>query len=269
MVSKKVELRVSEFCSSIKGLNSSEIIKRCKAEYESLKEEYNDTYLRSVFTAYRNELKTIEPRVLKVFRLKAREQNKIEKAYSRTLSKQHKSLKKINNFELLVSKSIELLDSSNIIEVVLALCVLTGRRSTEILKTAKFTNHKKSNKMLQFKGQLKKRVDFDKYPFYTLGNSAKLCKVALLRVRASEKLKNVSNDNVARMYEPKLRAKCTRLFGDHLGSCSAHDLRKAYACICVELFKPSNQTINSFLSEILGHSVDDITTANSYQKYYI
>lgn len=269
MVSKKIELRVDEFLISIKGFSSAEIMKACKLEYESLRNEYNDVYLRSVFTVYRSKLKELEPRSLRVFRLKSSEQNKIEKAYSKTLSKQHKSLKKIKNYESLILKSIELLNSDNIIEVVLALCVLTGRRSTEILKTAKFTNYKSSTKMLQFKGQLKKRVDFDKYPFYTLGNSAKVCKIALKRVRASENLKNVSNDNVARMYEPKLRAKCTMLFGVHLGSCSAHDLRKAYACICTKLFKPENQTVNSFLSEILGHSVDDITTANSYQKYYV
>jgi len=34
---------------------------------------------------------------------------------------------------------------------------------------------------------------------------------------------------------------------------TVHGLRSLYACVCVQLFKPDNQTINSYIGQILGH----------------
>lgn len=268
MVSKLIENRVKEFIGSLSGLNKAQSIASCKNEVKELSKLYKGTYLRTIYTEYRSGLSDITY-LKSIFKIKESEQNKIQNDYSKKLSKQHKELIRIKNVEGLVSTALQLLESDNLISVVLGLCLLTGRRSTEILKTAKFTNHKKSNNMLMFSGQLKKRDSADTYGFYTLGNSAKSCKIALKKVRSMVDLKNVSNNDVSIKYEKQLLMKCTLLFGDYLGRCSAHDLRKAYATICQSTYKPNNQSVNYFLSQILGHNEDDISTANSYQKYFI
>jgi hypothetical protein len=48
-----------------------------------------------------------------------------------------------------------------------------------------------------------------------------------------------------------------------------HGLRDIYASVCQQLFGFSNQSSNIFLSKILGHSVTDTVTANTYQKFVV
>ncbi len=269
MASKTIKLRAENFINSLDGLSQSEKGKRCKEEVLSLKKEYSINYVRTSLTTYR-EVATMNRETLNHYlTVGYKAANKIKKAYNRKLSKQHKELKKIVGYEGAMLKAKELLSSEKYSDIVCALCFLTGRRMSEILKTAKFTSYKRYSYMLTFKGQLKKRdIDF-KYPIYVLGNLSNECKQALKRVRELVDTKNMTLEQVSRKYESVINQRCTVLFGSSLGRCSAHDLRKAYSTICTALYKKPNQSINSFLSSILGHNQDDLNTANSYQKYYL
>ncbi len=183
--------------------------------------------------------------------------------------KAQKTLVKIKNYEDMIQRAIKLLDSSKYVDIAAALCLLTGRRPTEILKTAKFTNSKNSKKVMHFKGQLKtKRIDL-KYEIYVLGNSKEKCKKALKVLRSMLDTTKLSNSDTGKRYNQVINDKVNAHFSSYLGRCSSYDLRKAYATICTKEYKPTSQAINSFLSQILGHESDDINTANSYQKYYI
>ena len=269
MISKILENRAFDFFKLIKEKSKSEKISECKKEIKHLKELYKPKYTRTIFTYYRGLINDKESYLKDLFLISNKEQNKIQNDYKTKLGKQHGNLIKIKNLEGLINKGLECLESDNINLVVLGLCLLTGRRTTEILKTASFKNYEKNKKMLLFKGQLKSKDVGLEYPILILGGNAQIFKISLKKVRNSLDLSNVPNEDVIRKYKGVLQELSTRTFGEFLGSCSPHDLRKAYGTICTFFYKPNNQSNNYFLASILGHSADDITTANSYQKYFI
>jgi hypothetical protein len=269
MISKKLENRALAFFESIEKLPRKEKIKECRQERNNIISEYSETYARSIFTNYRLLIAKDLNYLIPLFKVSKGTQTKIERDYKKKVAKGHKSLIKIAKYKELIGKAKELLGSSKVTDVTLALMVLTGRRPTEILKTAKFTNRGKSLNMLNFSGQLKKKGKGGRFKIYILGKNAKECKGALARLRVMSDTKKMSNNDVSRRYKPQLFMRCTFLFRNYLGACTPHDLRKSYIAIASEIHKPKNQSLNSFASELLGHNEDDINTANSYQKYYI
>lgn len=54
--------------------------------------------------------------------------------------------------------------------------------------------------------------------------------------------------------------------GEREKHCTYHRLRQLYALCSVASFKPSNINRNVYLSKILGHSKDDTTTSQRYEK---
>ena len=114
---------------------------------------------------------------------------------------------------------------------------------------------------------MKKKVDLERYPIYTLENSASECKAALKKLRDILDTKELINKKVERKYHTTVNQKCTILFCKYIGRCSAHDLRGVYATICTELYKPKTIDQNVFLSGILGHNWNDTDTAQSYKKF--
>jgi hypothetical protein len=137
------------------------------------------------------------------------------------------------------------------------------------MKTAKLTLIGRSKHEVYFKGQLKKGGDYPKYKIYCLGNSAQLCKNALKVLREKVNATKLTEKQTKDKYSGSVSSWAFRRFNAFIGDCTAHDLRKAYAAICIEEFKPKNQKPNGFLPQILGHGKDDTKTCNSYQKYYV
>ncbi len=268
-MSKFINAKIKTFNKDIEGMKASSAAARARKEVKDLLKIYKNTSVRAHLTKYRKALKSDSTLVLNALRLKKEQQNDIEKAYTKKIAKQQKKLIKIRKYNSMILKAIELLDSNSYAEICSALCFLTGRRMTEILKTAKFTNSKNSKKVMYFKGQLKTKSLSQKYEIYVLGNSKTKCKQALKRLRDIKDTKEMTNLEVSRKFETTVNARVNALFSEFIGRCTAHDLRKAYATICAELHKKKSQTKNSFFSQILGHDEDDIQTANSYQKYYI
>tara|TARA_R110001592_G_scaffold110772_1_gene307410 strand:- start:1511 stop:2323 length:813 start_codon:yes stop_codon:yes gene_type:complete len=268
-MSKVIESRIQTFKASIEEMSPSKVKMAIKKEVKLLLSEYKATSVRRYLTLYRKALKDFKSVDYKDIRLDDKSQRKIEVAQSKKVAKTNKKLLRIRRYERLISDAIELLDSDKVSEITCALCLLTGRRMSEILKTAKFTNSRNSQKVVMFKGQLKTRDQNSKYEIYTLGNSRDKCKKALKRLRQIANTKNLSPEQVNSKYKSTVNYKVTPLFGKYIGTASAHDLRKVYITIASKLYKDDSQSDNSFYSQILGHNSEDLSTANTYHKYYV
>jgi integrase len=267
-MNKIIEQRIKNLNDRIEYLSVSDAVRECKKEVRELSKIYKPTSIRAYLTMYRRFLKTDNSKIINSLKVKSSVQNKIQRDYDKKLSKTQKKLSKVKNIDKMLNLAVELLDSESVSEIVSGLCLLTGRRMTEILKTAKFKNSRNSKKVMLFEGQLKTEEQRT-YEIYVLRDSKKECKKALKRLRLLVNTKKMSNYEVSRKYETSVNAKVNAYFQSYIGKCSAHDLRKVYATYCSEHFKEKSQTVNSFLSQILGHGSDDIKTANSYQKYYL
>lgn len=271
MTSNMVKQRAELFIKGLLVTKSSEIKEACKKEIEELKAILSLSSVRSALTFYRKEAQAANINIIGYLSITKKENDTIQKAYSKSISKQHKQLIKISDFEGAINKAKQILETSESVpELTAALCFLTGRRMVEILKTAKFTNYKKSQNIIYFSGQAKKGGAGEKYTIYILDKCKELVKDALKRIRETANIFGLDNDGINRRFERTVNAKALQIFGGFLGGrCTCHDLRKAYSTIATRLYKDEQETVNSFLSKILGHSSDDLTTANSYQKYFL
>ena len=279
-MSKQIEKRIENFIANIKDGSDSNGVKLAKLEVKFLRSKYKVSTIQTKLTDYRKAVYKVETkekdfsRTIKALRILKSELKTIKSKYERKLLKQSKKRIQVRNVEKMIQIAIKLLDSSKYSDIVSALCLLTGRRMTEILKTAKFTNSRNSQKVVYFKGQLKTKNANTKYQIYTLENSRDLCKVALKKVRQMIDTSTLSNNETARKYETTINASCRLWFSSFIGKkdidfCSCHDLRNIYALYCCEHYKSEEQTDSSFIAEILGHDTDALKTAQSYQKFYL
>ncbi len=268
-MSKHIDQKIKAFNKELKSMTVRQASNRARKEVKELLKNNTLSSTRTYLTKYRKALSYDSLFVLNALRLSKADNKKIKRNGRVTVSKAQKNLTEIKDYKLMISTALELIDSDKYAKIAAGLCLLTGRRLTEILKTAKFTNSKNSQKVMYFKGQLKTDKIGFKYEMYALGNSRDKCKKALKRLRSILDTTKLSNDETSRKYNQVLNYRVRCSFGKFLGDCSSHCLRKAYATICTKEYKPTSQTTNSFLVQILGHERDDLDVANSYQKYYI
>lgn len=133
----------------------------------------------------------------------------------------------------------------------LALMLLTGRRTCEILGTATRFEHAGEHS-LRFHGQAKKRGDAEAYRIPVLHPAARVLEaLATLRARAPEPL---SREATSRRYQSRL-ARVLRA-QPALGEAGhAHALRGVYACMALRLFRWDRAHSDAFVAmNLLGHS---------------
>jgi integrase len=273
MTSKLIKARAKNFIKGLKGLSMQQIQTRCKVELDFLRGEYKLNYFQTILTEYRKQAKLQgfagKKDISLLLIVTKAEKKERAKSIKKGLKLRHKDQRYISDYKGLISLAIENLESGNIPKIACSLCLLTGRRAGEIMKTAKFFKVGKQKDKLYFAGQLKKRNSAEKYKIYALGDSAGACKRALAVLRESAPTAKLDLEKVERRYNPQLNRVATMLFGEYLGRCTPHDLRKAYGAISAHLYKQPNESPNAFLAPLLGHNSDDIQTANSYLKYYL
>lgn len=276
MLGKDTNDRMQTFIFSLKNETKKNKIRlACKAEIKRLTGKFAATTVRTTLTSYRKLSNQVNPLLVKYLKISYVKQKSIKSKYSTKIRKTQNKLSPIINHTEMIKQAIALLSSTSPLKVACALCFLIGRRSTEILKTAKLEIVENSDYELYFKGQLKKNkkgleyVEFPEYKIYCLGNSANKCIKALKFIRSKVKAKDLTIDKTKARFGGTVNLWAFRSFNSFLGNCTSHDLRKAYGAICAHFYRPNNQTPNAFLSQILGHNQNDITTSNSYQKYYI
>jgi hypothetical protein len=202
---------------------------------------------------------------------------KINRQSKRTKAKYQNNVIRIDSdtAQKIVQDAQSMLSSNDRLTLTIALCLLTGRRETEVLKTANFTKY--DDDSLKFEGQLKKRDDEQSTcvipslcPPQQIIEAHNRLKQSL---RRTHDIDNMSNDDINTTFSSSLRRKTIAYLNKYIQNekLSTHDLRKVYAAICVYKYNPIQQGVNAnaFLSKILGHSEDDTDTAGTYQRFYI
>jgi len=160
--------------------------------------------------------------------------------------------------DAVVTQAQSLLTSSYWQDVALGLSVLTGRRVTEILKTAEF--HPETDWTLQFSGQLKKRnVFLPPYEIPTLIR-ADFVLSAWKHLRGMLDCSALSKEEVDALYAPEVRAVATRHFGSLVPTRAGHEehlythlFRCIYGQIAVFYFAPDILLNLDYMAEIYGH----------------
>ena len=271
----KLELDAIAFAQRLSKLSVKDRFKECTILRKSLRKKYTDATMRNYLTAYRRECNELELKLDSRLRVTKKQQGRIQKETSQGVVNHNRTTRFLNDYKKLVAVSKDMLLSEKKHDIAIGLMLLTGRRPSEIMKSASFKLHKRRVGELIFEGQLKTKEiaeDIKPYKIYALGGSAKLCIKALARLRAlTVEDKELSTAAIARKYNSSLNIKLPRIVGAYFEDTpSCKDLRKAYASICLHLYQKDNEGMkNAFLCDLLGHSENDIQTANSYSKYYI
>ena len=271
-MSKLIKSRISDLNKTIAGLKDKEVRVLLKAEATFIRDNYKLTTARGYFTFYNAGIDFDKESTRKAFRMTKLEQSKIEKASDKAVFKKTSNVVTIKNVSQYLSKANDLLESKDVYEVAIGVMALTGRRSIEVMKMARFNLVGKNLHLSKFKGQAKKNpIDIDKgYNIYILNMNVKRIQKALAFIRAELNFKNMTNAEVTSKVTNKLIHRVNKHFQDYLGyDLTTHSLRAVYAGICLaNFFNPHKYTVSRFLFDLLGHAEDDIDTANKYQKFY-
>lgn len=264
--------RIEEFISAINSQTDERTIEAlCLSELTYLRSELALTSVKRAVTRYRNAFKEISDThpCLNFFKLTRDEQARIKGATRSQVYADHTNLRPIDPDELIL-KACELLKSESYLNLALGLMLLTGRRSTEILKTAEMTAV--SDESVIFAGQLKTKGSDNAqtlpYEIPVLTDSQTVIN-ALTKLRQLRDFSNLTNDAVHSKANKSLSEAVKRYFDALIPSVKLKDLRSAYATICHDFYCPNQISQTAYFAMVLGHSKEDLTTAQSYQDFYI
>lgn len=126
------------------------------------------------------------------------------------------------------------------VSLAIGLMAATGRRSTEILKTARF--EKIDNDTVMFHGQLKKRKQKGMgYKIRVFGGSDLIID-ALAKLRKMKDFSSKTNSQVNATCAKEINKKVKKFFNTCVGvsDLEPHDLRRIYAETCFEIYKAEN-----------------------------
>jgi hypothetical protein len=176
----------------------------------------------------------------------------------RSVSERNEDVKPLHNPDGIVATAVRLLESPEWAEVAAALAVLTGRRSSELLSTAKF--EPKTHWSVVFTGALKRGRETQTLSFEipTLTTSEKVCKaLAKIRCELPEALELPAKEVNAR-FGPAVAAACDRHFSDLVpsragGNLYTHLFRAVYATIATFWYCPPKVDPVEFRAAIQGH----------------
>ena len=195
------------------------------------------------------------------------------------------SLKAVNP-DLYLEAVDSLLESSQPLELAIAIAATTGRRYSEVMARGDFspTNHPYQ---IHFSGQLKKRgLRDDEYLIYTLV-PAELVLDALERFRTHPEIAELENASISKLNQ--LNTPINRLVQHYFqdteivpvlvgeAGVTIQNLRGLYGEIAVHFFCPTEMGPHRFIQQRLGHLIADSDLASSknsgstehYFHYYL
>ena len=171
---------------------------------------------------------------------------------------QNRSTKLINHPEAVVALANSLLHSYEWAEVTAALALITGRRCSELLKTAEFTYC--SPYSVTFSGATKRKLEPIPLVFEipTLVESKKVIK-AIENIRKWRPTADLSIKEINQKYESKVSLSCDRHFQNLIPSrfgkdnLYTHIFRAVYATIAAHWYCPPTVPVLEFRAAIQGH----------------
>ena len=188
-------------------------------------------------------------------------------------NEQRRNLSPINCVDKYLGTIERLLGSPDYRELATGLIAATGRRISEILSTASFTQIGQFE--ANFRGQLKAKGQTGEYPAFTIVESSRVVD-GILRLRRLAQIKEMKNWNLAEIDSGKNNT-VNRYVKQHFAELidppsgetelSSKNLRAAYAAIAIYLFCPGNHSESLFIKERLGHTSD--ATASNYEDYQV
>lgn len=249
----------------------------CKTENRKFRKQFDSmTTLRRYYTHYRNVCREVITKkkdrhilgaCLEILNLTRQEIDDLNEKYSQKVATEHRSLRPLKNYELMILKAQELLGGMSIYDRILGLACLTGRRAAEIGCTAKFQPLRKD--WMLFDGQLKGKTRLlHTYEIPVLADGA----LIIDAVRSLREQRPLWGDNTILFHDcgsRELSLRVKRHFSEFIDNPAVKDLRSAYAEICYDKFGTVRKAKTRFFSEILGHGEDDNITGQSYIDFYI
>lgn len=276
MKTTRLQTDVQNFIQSVKAQpNKNEQISLAVGMRTDLEKQLKDTTVRGYLTAYRKAVKSEfgeNSHLLKFLKLRKAKGEKIVKRYKNEIQKrtEQNDLITIPNHLELIDFANTLLQSESYLKVSLGLMLVSGRRSIEILKTAKFNAvpRKKFNVVFEGQAKLKERLELP-YTIPLLA-PAKSVLAALEYVRKQRpEFTSLTDKQLNSKCGKALNSTCKLLFKEWLGTeCSPHDLRKAYAAISYHN-TAKKESFRTFAAKVLGHSETNELTTETYFKYTI
>jgi hypothetical protein len=317
--------RIPEFIEALRSAETPEAVSElCKLEENYLDTELATSSKKRAFTRYRNAIKEnfenteifkhfvytdkngqifvdeYGKYTFKVFRLSIKELGLLGEKEVNQVHDRHTKKRRERGFisaNDIICKAEELIDISTHKRVsygrlAIGLMVLTGRRDTEVLKSANFKklsegtqehfdqaeklNLNEDNCVI-FSGQLKtkesKNANQDPYVIPVLGDVDTIIE-ALRKLREIKDCTKLTNDEVHSQANSSLNESIKKVhFKGLLVNPSCSIMRKIYGAICLKWLYDENQSFKlemsrqKYLASILGHSEKDLGTANSYKDY--
>jgi len=271
--------RIPAFIARLRALDKSEtksIWGLCMAEKGVLKRTgHAITSQRRVLTEYRNAVRKqvgVTSPALAYLQLSLDDMEGLRDEYLATVIESHTNLRPLDAV-FVVERATSIVKeprTHKVQEVVAALLLLTGRRVTEIWKTAEFHPSDKK-KTVYFLGQLKTKEN-EAAPAYLIPILAEpaIIMAALDNVRARADCTDLDNDAVHNRYSKPVNAATALHFADDNGvKLTPKDLRAAYAAIAYGWYAPVTITTSAYYARSLGHSPLDLITSLSYEIFYL
>jgi integrase len=202
------------------------------------------------------------PEHLKKFRLTTAEMNAFAKKNSDSL--QTKSMNSVTvKGDELIERCEEILrapvkgekgarpKAPTAFDLACALALLTGRRMTEIFKTAEFERVSGDTRSLLFSGQIKKGciAEDEAYVIPVLADAA-LIVAGFERLRRLKDASELSNKEVNLRWSTSANDAARRMLG---ADRHFHDLRATYAVLAYTAALPHTLSLNAFVGRVLGH----------------
>ena len=187
------------------------------------------------------------------------------------IQQRHENQQFIKDPDVIVAKGTALLSSEQWPDVAVGLAVCTGRRLTEVLKTAQF--ERKSAYSVLFKGQLKAKGDVT-FEIPTLAPAAAVIE-AITRLRSQLDTTGIEDRSVSHKYSQTVKEAAHRHFVDLIPTRAGnheelytHLFRSIYARIAVLYYCPMNVTDIHFMATIQGHyRLLEITNETDRRNY--
>ena len=264
--------RIEQFTAALTGLQSQDdIVALCTLELDYLRSALELTSFKRTVTDYRNVLKDLgETKALELFKLTPEEYATIKAESRQQVYSDNTNLRPISDIDEILIKGEDLVDSNSYTAIAVGLCLLTGRRLTEVLLTAVMTPI--NDDVVLFSGQLKTKgsenAQIEPYEIPVLTGSNLVCD-ALNRLRQLKNFSELTPKQVHSRCNKSCNEQVHRHFLPLIPKCCVKDLRAVYSTLCYEQFCSPNISETAYCAKILGHSELDLTTAQSYKDFYI
>lgn len=268
----------ADFAAQITATKSQkERVKLCVKLRTELTEKLGTlAAVRRYLTPYRAAIKALpikQVALLNSLRISTKANNKINSDYKNSVEKHTEQGEFVDistaaAAEIVAAAKALICDGTRL-KVIAGLALLTGRRTAEIVVTARLEKVQRNKLAAKFTGQLKARGERPTYQIPLLADYD-FINNALTSVQGLYKDFDISKVNSS--LSTNLNKVVKVAFGEWLGEgVKMHDLRKFYAAYAYHSTggRASKKSFRSFARQILGHGAGDSTTTETYNKYEI